>query len=56
MGSPQVDESQGRRRSGRGQPHYGPALWIALLLASWFLIAEWRMLPELITKAMAALP
>jgi hypothetical protein len=31
-------------------------VWIVLLLAFWFLIAEWKMLPEVIGATLAALP
>jgi hypothetical protein len=56
MHSPHTDQSADRRRSARSRAHYGPVVWIVLLLAAWFVIAEWRMLPEVISKAMAALP
>jgi hypothetical protein len=56
MHSPHINEPALRRRSARNRAHYGPVLWIVLLLAAWFVIAEWRMLPEVISKAMAALP
>jgi|ERR1700722_6641412 hypothetical protein len=45
-----------QRRSGHSHVHYGPLVWIALLLACWFVIAEWQMLPEFINHTMAALP
>ena len=45
-----------QRRSGPSHVHYGPLVWIALLLACWFVIAEWQMLPEFINHTMAALP
>jgi hypothetical protein len=31
-------------------------MWIIALLAFWFVIAEWRVLPEVISHTMAALP
>jgi len=33
-----------------------PMAWIAALLTAWFLIVDWRMLPDLISSTMAALP
>ena len=55
MGRPQF-HSERNRRSGRSYAHYGPVVWIVVLLALWFVIAEWRVLPEAISHAMAALP
>jgi len=46
-------------RSRRPENRYLPLIplaWIAVLLAAWFLIVEWRMLPDLISATMAALP
>jgi hypothetical protein len=43
------------RRLGRGHPEWGPVIWIAILLTSWLVIAEWRMLPELMNAALAAI-
>jgi hypothetical protein len=31
-------------------------IWIAILLASWLLIVEWKTLPELMNATMGALP
>lgn len=56
MGRSHIDDSEGPRRSGRSHVHYGPVVWIVLLLACWFVIAEWQMLPEVISNTMAALP
>lgn len=53
--SQRATEPESRRRP-RGHAHYGAVIWIALLLASWFVIAEWHVLPELINHTMAALP
>ena len=33
-----------------------PLVWIAVLLASWFVIVEWKMLPDMVSATMAALP
>ena len=49
-----VDGAQ--RRTGRTQWHYGPVVGIVFLLACWFVIAEWDVLPEVIRHAMAAVP
>jgi hypothetical protein len=56
MGRSQADASAARRRSGRSHIHYGPVVWIALLLACWFVIADWSVVPEVISNALAALP
>jgi hypothetical protein len=47
-------ETERRRRAGRVPPQFGPVVWIAVLLAAWFLIVEWPMLPELLNAARAA--
>jgi hypothetical protein len=44
-----------QRRVGASHALLAPVAWIAVLLAAWLLIAEWRMLPDLITATMAAL-
>jgi len=44
------------RRGGRNSPEWGPVIWIAILLASWLLIVQWKTLPELMTATMGALP
>jgi hypothetical protein len=44
------------RRAGRSHLHVAPLVWIVALLASWLLIIEWRMLPELVSATMAAFP
>jgi hypothetical protein len=31
-------------------------MWIAVLLGCWFVIGEWKMLPEMVSATMAALP
>ncbi len=45
-----------KRRSGRAYAHFGPFIWIAVLLTFWFVVSEWRMLPEMVSATMAALP
>ena len=48
--------SERHRRASRSATQFIPVVWIAVLLALWFLIVEWKMLPELISATMAALP
>ena len=48
--------SQPPRRAGRGHAQLIPLVWIVVLLASWFVIVDWKMLPDLISAAMGALP
>jgi hypothetical protein len=31
-------------------------VWIAVLIVSWLLIADWRMLPDLVSTTIAAIP
>jgi hypothetical protein len=56
MSRSRFDGSEGPRRFGPKHPYSGPVAWITILLAGWFIITEWHMLPELITSTMAALP
>jgi hypothetical protein len=53
-----LPETAPNRPRGIGRPHpaLGPLIWIGILLGSWVVIAEWRMLPDLVNAAMAALP
>lgn len=55
MGRTHTGDSTRRRWWNRGDFHYGPIVWIILLLACWIVIADWRALPEVISNAMAAL-
>ena len=48
--------SERPRRLRRGQWHLGPVVWIAVLLVSWIVIVDWRVVPELVTATMAAIP
>jgi hypothetical protein len=48
--------STGSKRYGRGWYAFAPVLWIAVLLGSWLIIVEWKMLPDLVSATMAALP
>jgi hypothetical protein len=41
-----------RRRRPRRHARFAPVVWIAVLLASWFLIVEWKMLPDVVSAAM----
>lgn len=49
-------DTERHRRASRAPAQFVPVVWIAVLLAFWFLIVEWKMLPELISATMAALP
>jgi hypothetical protein len=49
-------DTERSRRAGRNHWHIAPLVWIVVLLTSWLLIVEWRMLPELVNATMAALP
>jgi hypothetical protein len=45
-----------RQRRGSVHSQFGPLVWIAILLASWFVIVDWRALPDLASATMAAIP
>lgn len=47
-----------KRTNGARRSHaqLGPVVWIAVLLASWLVIVEWKMLPDMVSATMAALP
>jgi hypothetical protein len=48
------DRSANPGRRTRSTHAIVPLIWIAVLLASWIMIAEWKMLPELVNAAMGA--
>ncbi len=48
--------SERSRRTRRVRAQFIPFVWIAVLLASWFVIAEWQMLPDVVSATMAGLP
>jgi len=48
--------SERRRRTRQSRTQFIPFVWIAVLLASWFVIAEWQMLPDVVSATMAGLP
>ena len=48
--------SERRRRPRRSHAQFAPVVWIAVLLASWFVIVEWKMLPDMVSATMAGLP
>jgi hypothetical protein len=48
--------SERSRRTGWGHRQLIPVVCIVVLLASWFVIVDWRMLPDLVSATMAALP
>ena len=56
MGKPSDRGSDRSRRGGRNSQEWGPVIWIAILLASWLLIVQWKTLPELMNATMGALP
>ena len=51
-----VHERGSNRSRREGHIGLGPVIWIAILLAAWLAIAEWRLLPEMVNATMAALP
>jgi hypothetical protein len=55
-GTRNTDTRHTSRRTGRSFAQFVPVVWIVILLALWLVIANWRMLPDLITGTMAALP
>ena len=50
-----MDESGSQRRPGSAKLHYGPVVWITVLLAGWFIISHWDALPRLITSTMGGI-
>ena len=48
------NDSDRRRRMGRTTLQLVPVLWIAILLVFWFVIVEWKELPDLLTSTMAS--
>jgi len=49
-------DSRHTSRTRRSFAQFAPVVWIVILLALWLAIANWKMLPDLITGTMAALP
>jgi hypothetical protein len=49
-----VDRVKGMRRISHYVP-FTPVLWIVVLLASWLVIANWKLLPDAISDTMAHL-
>jgi hypothetical protein len=56
MDGSQKSEFGRRRGASRHYAQFAPVVWIAVLLACWLVIVEWKMLPELVSATMAALP
>ena len=57
MGMARLSNADSRRTGlRRSYAHFGPVIWIAVLLGAWFLIGEWKMLPDMVGATMAALP
>ncbi len=48
--------SERRRRTRQSRTQFIPFVWIAVLLASWFVIAEWQILPDVVSATLAGLP
>ena len=40
------------RRAGLNRAQFAPVVWIAVLLASWCLIVDWKMVPDLVMSAL----
>jgi hypothetical protein len=55
MDRTQSDRAKPAHRQRRTHLHYGPVVWIVLLLACWFVLADWRVLPDAISNTMASL-
>jgi hypothetical protein len=49
-------DSRHTSRPRRSYAQFVPLVWIVVLLGLWLAIADWKMLPDLITGTMAALP
>jgi hypothetical protein len=41
-----------KRRAGLNRAQFAPVVWIAVLLASWCLIVDWKMVPDLVMSAL----
>jgi hypothetical protein len=41
-----------KRLAGLSRAQFAPVVWIAVLLASWFLIVDWKMVPDLVMSAL----
>jgi hypothetical protein len=52
MDRSQNTDSERRRHPRRSHARFAPVVWIAVLLASWFVIVEWKMLPDVVSAAM----
>ena len=49
-------DSRHASRHAAEHAQFVPVVWIVVLLGLWLVIADWKMLPDLITGTMAALP
>jgi hypothetical protein len=56
MNEPRDRDAARRRHAGRNHTAFGPVVWIAFLLVSWFVLVEWKMLPDVVSATMGALP
>lgn len=48
----------GRSKTGNGQSHsrsgfFAPVFWIAVLIGSYFVIADWEALPRVVSSALS---
>ena len=51
-----ITGSDRSRRTARTYAQIVPVVWIVVLLAAWFVIVDWKVLPDLVNATMAALP
>ena len=56
MKEPRDRDSARPRPPGRNHTAFGPVVFIAFLLVSWFVIVEWKMLPDVVGATMGVLP
>jgi hypothetical protein len=56
MDRPHDSVSARPRHVRRGYAQFVPVMWIVFLLASWLVIVDWRLLPDMVSATMAALP
>ena len=52
MERPHNPDPKRPNRARRSHAPFIPVVWIAVLLASWFLIVEWKMLPDVVSATM----
>jgi hypothetical protein len=52
MDRQRIPDPDRKRRAGLNRAQFAPVVWIAVLLASWFLIVDWKMVPDLVMSAL----